>query len=43
MSKNCTGCGKPATDFIVIAGQRLPYHLECALEARRDALEIRRH
>jgi hypothetical protein len=42
MSKNriCCGCGKPATD-IVIAGQRLPYHPECALEAWRDLRDLR--
>jgi hypothetical protein len=41
LSKLCTGCGKPTTDFIVIAGQRLPYHVECALDAWRDVAAVR--
>jgi hypothetical protein len=39
--RNCTGCGKPATDFIILQGQRLPYHAECALEAWRDLRDLR--
>jgi hypothetical protein len=39
---NCTGCGEPTTDFIVIAGRlRLPYHQECADQASRDLAAIR--
>jgi hypothetical protein len=43
MSKTrpCTGCEKPTTDFIVVAGQRLPYHPHCADQAWRDLRAIR--
>jgi hypothetical protein len=43
MSKiqRCCGCEKPTTDFIISAGQRLPYHPECAAAAWRDLRAIR--
>jgi hypothetical protein len=41
MSKNCCGCEKPTSDFIVSTGQRLPYHPECAAQAWRDLRAIR--
>jgi hypothetical protein len=37
----CIGCEQPTTDSIVVAGQRLPYHPECALEAERDLHAMR--
>jgi hypothetical protein len=40
-TRRCRGCERPTTDFIVVAGQRLPYHPECALEAERDLRAIR--
>jgi len=39
-SRPCTGCEQPTTDFIVIAGQRLPYHPACAADAERDLRAI---
>ena len=39
--RRCCGCKKPTTDFIISAGQRLPYHPECAAQAWRDLRAIR--
>ena len=41
MSKPCTACGAPADDVIVIEGRRLPYHVECRIEAKRDMVAVR--
>jgi hypothetical protein len=43
MIKNhrCCGCELPTTDFITIAGHRLPYHAECHAAARRELRAVR--
>jgi hypothetical protein len=40
-NRRCCGCELPTTDFITIAGHRLPYHAECHAAARRELRAVR--
>jgi hypothetical protein len=39
-TRPCTGCEQPTADTITVAGIRLPYHPQCAAEARLEAQAI---